>query len=173
MKKFLSTVALTLAMAFTTTAALSTDYFYQGGTGQWSVEGFVSDTGNTLCAATTYWDDGSYVGVVAEKGLDFLYMEVYNTEWNIADPIGTNSKLYVSTFRFVDRYGRSTEGTIDYELVDPSRVRFTYLTEKFFEDWSQYSSMYVIMPGDIQTINLGLNGTTNAINELVECTKRM
>lgn len=170
MKKLLASLAI---IAGLTAPTIASEYFYEGGAGQWSVEGYTSDIGVTLCNASTHWDDGSYIGVVAERDLDYVYMEVYNAEWSIGDPIGTNSKLYVATFRFIDRYGRSTEGTIDYELVNDQTIRFHYLTEKFFTDWSKYREMYIIMPGDIQTINLGLNGTTAALYDLDTCIGKM
>lgn len=173
MKKLLSALALTAAMAFTSTTAFADSLFYSQNVGQWSVEGLVTENGISLCNATTYWDDGSYVGVVAEKGLDFVYLEVYNTEWYITDPIGTNTKLYVGAFKFVDRYGRETSGSIDYELAATNLVRFTHLTEQFFLDWAQYREMYIIMPGDIQSIQLGLDGTTQALTYLAECVDRL
>lgn len=161
MMRLLATAALSLFMVV---GAANAEQFYRKEAGQWSVEGFKEE--QTICAATTYWDNGSYVSFFITIGGGANVM-IHNKEWNIGDPLGSY-KGYQATLRFFGKYNPD-EGVVDYKLQDNQTVVLLNVNEKFLESWTKYDTMVLLMPGDIGQMTVGLGGTNEIVGYMGDC----
>lgn len=163
---------LVAATIFTTapTVSAATNQFFQQQVGQWSVEGYYGD--NNYCTVKTYWDNGSFISVFNTKNSNEISIYIYNTQWNIGDPSGTDP-AYTSTIHFLsNKYGR-TSGTISYELIDSQTVILRNINDNFLKDWIAYDAMEIVMPGDIGRIQVGLSGTKAILPVFADCIDKL
>lgn len=156
-------LAAALALSLITTPALALSQFYQGNSGQWTIEGYTG--GKNFCSAKTYWDGGaSYMSLFNMRGSDVFSLMIHNEEWNIGDPRG----LYDLNVFFSGSAGADTmPGT--YELKDSQTIVIRDLTDAFLINWVQYRTMVLQMPGNIQSFRIGLIGTSDSVDMFSEC----
>lgn len=161
MKKFLVGVCVSLMLMAGSAYA---EQFYDQNSGQWTVEGFRGES--NYCAASTFWDDGSYFTFFVTDN-EQASVIVHNKKWNIGDPIG-HFKGYLATLRFFGKYP-SEQGTIEYNLRDTQTIVFPNVNMEFLKDWTRFDAMNLIMPGDIDHMTIGLDGTKNAVILMGDC----
>jgi Phr family secreted Rap phosphatase inhibitor len=165
MKKMLLGTIVSLALLSGVAYSQTDENFFRKESGQWTVEGIKAE-GLTVCAATTFWANGSYVTFYINSK-DEANILAHNTEWNIADPVGFY-KGYTATLNFFGKYEPDT-GTIDYTLIDNQTIGFKGVNTTFLESWMKYDVMVIIMPGDIKDMKVGLGGTKEVTAYMGEC----
>lgn len=158
------------ALVMTTGAAFAdTTKFYAKESGQWTVEG-IKDGALTYCAASTFWDNGSFFTfyITSDKKANII---IHDSGWNITDPVG-HFDGYTATFNFFGKYS-PFQGTADYELQDAQTIVIPNVTVSFFEQWTKYDVLNIIMPGSVTKVDIGLKGTSDAVSFLGDCINRM
>ena len=164
--KFLAVLALILSFCLPAAAQAGSAQFFQKEIGQWTIEGYRGEV--EYCNAKTYWPNGSYAALVVAKGDPNMSLLLHNKEWNIGDPSGTLPE-YAATIHFLGRQNGRDTGTISYELIDSQTIMLGNVNEKFIDNWINYASMEVVMPGNIGRMSIGLGGTRDLVPAFLEC----
>lgn len=160
---FRKTIGAVLGLALMITPAFALSQFYQGNSGQWTIEGYTG--GKNFCSAKTYWDGGaSYMSLFNMQGSDVFSLMIHNEDWYIGDSRG----LYDLVVEFNGAAGYDAmPGT--YELKDRQTIIIRDLTEAFLINWIKYREMTLVMPGNIQSFRIGLIGTSDSVDMFSEC----
>lgn len=157
------------ALAMITGAAFAEDNpskFYQQDAGQWTVEG-LNDGNAPFCVASTFYDNGTFVSLFITSD-NKVHLLVHDTEWNIADPVGS-FKGYTATFTFFSSNTDPDRGVADYLLKDNQTILFTGISTEFLKSWIKYDVLTISMPGDITKLDVGLSGSKQVVVLLTEC----
>ena len=159
---FRKTIGAVLGLALMITPAFALSQFYQGNSGQWTIEGYVGN--KNFCSAKTYWGNDSYMSLFNMRGSDTFSLWIHNENWNIVDERG----LYDIVINFSGSAGYdSMPGT--YELLDNQTIVIRNLTDAFIANWIQYRVMTIDMPGNIAGFRIGLTGTSDSVDMFDEC----
>lgn len=171
MNKFLSSVAIS---AMFITAAFAEGTFYQATSGQWTVTGYNGGPGqgadgshfNTSCLAQTFWGDGSDLQLIQDLVDGELYIVFNNNAWNIEGPYETESDMTLNMYgrRGVESY------KVKFVLVDKNTISIRGLEyKKFLPAFMNYNKMVFIMPGTVENAEVGLKGSSAAIEHMSRC----
>lgn len=155
-------------LMFLSTASFADEIFYQGGqVGSWSVFGNSGNaTQNPACVAEVTWDDGSKFQLIKDLKDGEFYIWFKNNEWNIIDPPGN----YSFRMNIVNRAGQVAGGDMAYQLVNKNTISVRNLdVDSFIGPFMEMTEIRFIMPGDIGNAFIPLNGSTAAIEKLVQC----
>jgi hypothetical protein len=155
-------------LMFLSTASFADDIFYQGGqVGSWSVFGNSGNTTqNPACVAEVTWDDGSKFQLIKDLKNGEFYIWFQNNEWNIIDPPGN----YTFRMNIVNRANQVAGGDMTYQLVNKNTIAVRELdVDSFVGPFMEMTEIRFIMPGDIGNAFIPLNGSTAAIEKLVQC----
>jgi hypothetical protein len=155
-------------LMFLSTASFADDIFYQGGQfGSWSVFGNSGNTTqNPACVAEVTWDDGSKFQLIKDLKNGEFYIWFQNNEWNIIDPPGN----YTFRMNIVNRANQVAGGDMTYQLVNKNTIAVRELdVDSFVGPFMEMTEIRFIMPGDIGNAFIPLNGSTAAIEKLVQC----
>lgn len=166
LKKLLAT-SFAASLIFST-PSFADEIFYQGSQqGSWNVFGNAgSATQNAACVAEVTWDDGSKLQLIKDLISGEIYIWFQNMEWNVGDPPGT----YPFRMNIVDRAGNVVGGDMNYELVNKNTIAVRGLdAETFIPPFMGMSELRFIMPGDIGNAYVPLNGSTAAVEQLLQC----
>lgn len=164
--KFLAVLAIILSFCIPAAVQAGGTRFFQKEIGQWTIEGYRGEV--EYCNAKTYWPNGSYAALVVAKGDPNMSLYLHNKDWNIGDPSGTLPE-YVATIHFFSNNNGRDSGTIKYELIDSQTVILVNVNDKFIDNWVNYASMEIVMPGTIGRMSIGLGGTRDLVPAFVEC----
>lgn len=153
---------------FMSTVAIAQDYFYSQNTSGWHVSG-IPQIGelNAVCRANKNFNDGSQFSVIKDLADGELYMFLQNMAWNISDAPG----VYTMRMNF-HKGNKITGSNIQFELLNKNTIRIRNLnSDRFINDFMDYSKLVFIMPGTINNAEIPLNGSTNATLALSDCVK--
>lgn len=176
LKKIVSFVTATvMTMIIATSAAFSQEnpIFFRQAVGNWVVLGHKGDdTIRPACVIGRHWTDGSSLQLIFDLSDGEFYVRVENTVWEIGDPPGsygnrpgTNPAKIV----FLGSRGNSN-ADVYYELHSKNLVLIRHLNSgPFMRDFSSANRFKIIMPGNIQNVDIDLNDSSSAAEVLVSC----
>lgn len=161
-------VLFAAATCFVSTVAIAQDYFYSQNISGWNISG-IPQVGelHPVCRANKNFDDGSQFSVIKDLADGELYMFLQNMGWNISDAPG----VYTLRMNF-HKGSRITGSNIQFELLNKNTIRIRNLnSDRFINDFMDYSKLVFVMPGTINNAEILLNGSTNATVALSDCVK--
>lgn len=165
-KLFVSTI---LASALFVTPVLANgEIFYDGGAaGSWSIFGNAgSATQNPACVAEVTWGDGSKFQLIKDLADGELYIWFKNNQWNISDPPGS----YTFRMNIIDNKNNVVGGDLNYELINKNTIAVRKIeVDTFIPPFMSMVEIQFIMPGDIENAFVPLDGSSVAVEKLLEC----
>lgn len=166
MKKFFLSSVLAISL-FASNALADVNIFYSGKqTGAWTVFGNGgNENQNPACVAETKWQDGSSMQLIKDLTSGELYIWFQNYEWNIGDPPGDYQ------FRLnMYRNNQVTGGDLTYTLINKNTIAIRGIdVESFIPPFMEMSEMRIVMPGDIQSAYIPLEGSSATIDNMLAC----
>lgn len=142
--------------------------FFNSRADNWIVIGLPSrGDKNAVCGAEYAFKDGSTFTLYSDLIDGELYLTVHNTRWSIGDKPGSKANLRMN---FYDRSGNVNGGTAEFILIDKNTVVVPGLNPKvFIRDFVNKNKLELIMPGTIDNAEITLEGSSKAIDLLVQC----
>ena len=158
-----------LISVFTATSAFA--FYDKPLSDGWKVIGDVGNKEtNPGCALNLSYTDGSKFQLVRDLKDGEVYFWLKNTDWNIADEFG---KTYPVRINFYDNHGNVTGGDFEYLLVTKNTIVIRNLNvDEIIPVFMSMSKMKFIMEGNIQNLEVPLDGTTEGVKYLGECIKQ-
>ena len=144
------------------------DNFYTGKQiGAWTVFGNPgSQSQNPACVAETIWEDGSKMQLIKDLTSGEIYIWFQNYAWNIGDAPGD----YPFRMNFHDREGHIVGGDLTYSLINKNTISIRALDAKsFIPAFMEMGEIRIMMPGDIGNAIIPLQGSTAAVQQLLDC----
>lgn len=166
MSKTITAIFLSALLASTPVAAADVQDFYNNNVGTWHIGGYPGDT--TLapaCYAETTWQDGSVFQLIKDLATGELYIWMKNISWNIVDTPGEY------TLRMnIEQRNRINGGNYYYQLINKNTIVIGGLNvDDFVPSFMDGTKIVLVMPGDIQNAEIGLDGSAQATAMLAEC----
>ena len=161
-------IAASISVLMFLSSASFADTFYDGGQlGAWSVFGNSgSETQNPACVAEVTWQDGSKFQLIKDLKDGELYIWFQNNDWNIIDPPGN----YQFRMNIVNRANQLAGGDMTYQLVNKNTISVRNIdVDSFLGPFMNMTEIRFIMPGDIGNAFIPLNGSSAAVEKLVQC----
>lgn len=169
MSKTITAFLISALLVSTPVAAADVQDFYNNSVGTWHVGGYPGDT--TLapaCYAETTWQDGSVFQLIKDLATGELYIWMKNISWNIADAPGEY------TLRMnIEHRNSINGGNYYYNLINKNTITINGLdVNDFIPSFMDGNKIVMVMPGDIQNAEIGLDGSSQATAMLAECIKQ-
>ena len=163
------TIGIILAGFLTISSASAADIFYERKEKLWTVFGIANDGDkNPACIAQQSWKDDSLMQVIKDLADSELYIFLKNMEWQISDDPGTY-RLRVNAYVENEIFGF----TFDYNLVPKNSITIRGIMEdKFIPVFARAKELRFIMPGTITNATIKLDGSSRAIDFIVECMEK-
>lgn len=170
---FVTTTILTMMLAVSSAFSETNPIFFKQSVGTWVVLGHKGDsTIRPACVIGRHWTDGSSMQLIFDLSDNEFYIRVENTAWEIGDPPGvygnrpgTNPAKIV----FLGNNGNSNS-TVYYELHSKNLILIRNLNPvPFMRDFIAASRLRIVMPGNIQNVDIDLNDPISASELLVSC----
>lgn len=170
---FITATALTILAATSAAFSQENQLFFRQVVGTWVVLGHKGDDNiRPACVIGREWTDGSSMQLIFDLSDGEFYIRVENTVWEIGDPPGeygnkpgTNPAKIV----FIGERGTSN-AAVYYQLITKNLLLIRHLKGgPFLRDFSAAAKFKIIMPGNIQNVDIDLNDSSSATELLMAC----
>jgi len=156
-----------LALGLMVSEARSDNFFVSELKG-WTVYGNEgTDTINPGCNMRQTYEDGSFFNIVKDLTDGELYFVIKNMAWNFKLKPGSAQK-----FGLLIRAGEQELLTLPeamFIVIDKNTLALPDLPEEFIRAVAVEGSLIVLMPKDVQSPDLPLDGAVAALKAMVEC----